>query len=254
MRYLLFLGVLTVPGGLFYAYLAETRTWSRGLYVSAGGVSLLAALFVIFGMQRATDKKDWQGPSAGVLGLGAVAARLAAIKWYHAPERGPKLVNITEIGLVSLYWVTGLAALFLGAYGVLMATTAPRGHLSKKRARYDLLAGSTGLASALYCFASVSQRLGVGINHWTFLGLVGLAGIAFLLALGAQKLTGGNPLKKPKPLERRRDPKLALTHSRLLLVSFLSPPVESFPVESVHHELFRQWSTCGSAHLTTPLR
>jgi len=204
LRYLLFLGVLTIPGGLFYAYLAEARTWSRGLYVSAGGVSLLAALFVIFGMQRATDKKHWQGPSAGVLGLAAVAARLAAMKWYHGPERGPKLVDITEIGLVSFYWVTGLAALLLGAYGVLVATSAPRGHLSKKRARYDLLAGSTGLASALYCFASVSQRLGVGINHWTFLGLVGLAGVAFLLAIGAQKLTGGGPPEKRNPSDKQK--------------------------------------------------
>ena len=205
MRYLLFLGVLTVPGGLFYAYLAETRTWSRGLYVSAGGVSLLAALFVIFGMQRATDKKDWQGPSAGVLGLAAVAARLATMKWYHGPERGPELVDITEIGLVSFYWVTGLAALFLGAYGVLMATTAPRGHLSKRRARYDLLAGSTGLASALYCFASMSQRLGVGVNHWTFLGLVGLGGVAFLLALGDQKLTRGSlPSQSKNPDKKKR--------------------------------------------------
>ncbi len=184
MKYLAFLSFILIPGGLLYAHLVSGPGWTNGLYVSGGGISLLAVLFVLIGMKRSREN-GWQGPSAAILGGAAALTRLGYTRWRYAPIDGPDKLVPWEFAAVSFYWTTGLFSLVLGAFAILQAVTAPE----NSRKNLNLVTGCIGLTAGLYCFASVSRRLGINANHWTFLGILGLAMIAFLPAVIAQKLS-----------------------------------------------------------------
>ena len=171
------------------------RHWSHGLYISAAGASLIGILFIILGMKR-SQGDHFQAGSGGIIGLAALAARLSYLKWRTIPKEGPKPIVLWEIVAMSFYWVAGLAALTLGALAILKVVTAPAGAISRRKSMYEFMLGGVGLTSGLYCFATVSRDLGLGVNHWTFIGLLALSGTAFLLASLFQRITKSPENKK----------------------------------------------------------
>lgn len=173
------------------------RHWAHGLYISSGGASLIGILFIILGMKRSQSKR-WEAPAGGIVGLAAVGARLSYLRWRTIPKEGPKPIVLWEVIAISFYWVAGLAALTLGALAILQVVTAPTGAISRRKSMYDFMLGGVGFTSGLYCFATVSRDLGLGVNHWTFLGLLALSGTAFLLASLFNRATKNSEKKKKR--------------------------------------------------------
>ena len=81
-------------------------------------------------------------------------------------------------------------ALVLGAWAIYRTVSLPPGGLSEAGRKNDLLAGIVALAAALYTLGPLLSSLGIPLNHWTFLGLVALGFIAFVLATAYEKIFG----------------------------------------------------------------
>jgi hypothetical protein len=214
MIYLALLGIVLIPAGLAWARFVDTRDWVHGLYGAAAGASLLLLAFLLAGVRRAVSFKKKSNDlerfgAYGALVSAAVgtAARFGVLLWGGPPKKGPKLVVLWEIVAQSAHVVFGGAALLLGAVAVWSALSNRPGLTAKDekktsrnkdeknekaRKRKELrtgwknagsvVAGCAGVTAGLYCLAPLGRAAGLGVDHWTFIGLLALSVAAFGLA------------------------------------------------------------------------
>ena len=126
----------------------------------------------------------------------AIACALPALLLRHALleqairlAAGPVLIDFGQILAAMLSLVLGAAALVHGARGLgrLAAGQARRPSFWSKGLRF---AGATfGVTVGLYCLAPLLRVFGFGVNHWTFLGLLALAGAAYGVQWLAARIT-----------------------------------------------------------------
>jgi hypothetical protein len=130
------------------------------------------------------------GPVAAV--LAAVAAGLRAYLLATVPKlvEGPVPVVMHREILLGVPVTLAAFSLVLATWAVYRTISRPAGGLSEPGRKNDLSAGIVALTAALYTLGPLLASLGVPLNHWTFLGLVGLGVLAFVLATLYEKIFG----------------------------------------------------------------
>jgi hypothetical protein len=98
------------------------------------------------------------------------------LEWIRARAAGaPPQIRPLALGLAVFALVAGVFALLWGCAALRRLAGAHPGTAAE-------LAGAGGaVALGLYGLAPLGQALGLQVNHWTFLGLVGLALVAYAL-------------------------------------------------------------------------
>lgn len=174
MRYWLAGAVLIALGGLVAARFLDTPAWIDALFVMGCGIGLAAALVVRMIFGRLLRPPLDSAVAAALLALLAALTRgfLVAYALLVQPAAGPPRIELTSIVLACSSVVWGLVALVWGALAV------SDGFAAERRAAPVAL-GATASTLALYSLSPLWGLLGMRVNAWTLLGLVGLAGLAY---------------------------------------------------------------------------
>lgn len=177
------LGLLLALGGLVAAQAIETRGFLYGLLAMGAGLGLVAAAVVILSV--GWDRMFRPGASgAYALGFGLTGAAAHVVLLLTRPRTGsgpPPIVMSREIFLGAPP-ALALLSLLVGAHVVYRSLSLPPGGLREPGRRLDLGLGGAALAVSLYTLGPLLGSLGVPLNHWTFLALVGLGLLGFLVA------------------------------------------------------------------------
>ncbi len=186
------LGFALCLAGLVVAQQVSSHSFLYGLVVSGGGIgTFLAALAA-----QLLGSRLWRpGVAGGVAVALAAAAALGrvglALSRPDPSAAPPRIVMWREIAL-GVPIALALAALVLGAHVAQRTIALPPGGLAPRARKLDLAGAVLALAGALYTLGPLFQSLGLPLNHWTFLGLVLLAAIAFLLVSTFEWLFGAH--------------------------------------------------------------
>jgi hypothetical protein len=180
--WLVIIGVILVPGGLFWARHETSRHWVRGLYVSSAGVSFVALSLLLAAAKRLVAKRLWLAVGALFSGVTAVAARCALLFFYAPPTRGPAPIMLWVIATRALHVVCGVAALLLGAAVAWSALNTADKDKKKTRVHLNLTLGAVALTAGLYGLAPLVRLAGLGVDIWSFILLLLLSMLAFVVA------------------------------------------------------------------------
>jgi hypothetical protein len=191
LRIWLGVALLLALGSLAVARYAASPIWIDALLATGGFLGLAVALAAGLALRRALSA--WKAVAAMLLGVGAMLARASLIAELLVAGGGPaRQVDFWRMALAVSTVVWGALALIWGALAVGEALElrhaggTPRGasatndHARRPPRRRDLeiVVAAIGLTIALYCLAPLWSLLGLRINHWTVLGLFGLAVVA----------------------------------------------------------------------------
>jgi hypothetical protein len=177
------LGLLLALGGLVAAQVIDTRAFLYGLLAVGAGLGLLAAaaVFLAVGWDRVI-RPGAAGAYALGLGLAGAAAHLALVLTRPRTGSGPPAIVMSREIFLGVPPALALLSLLLGAHVVYRSLSLPPGGLREPGRRPDVALGGAALAASLYTLGPLLGSLGVPLNHWTFLTLVALGFIGFLVA------------------------------------------------------------------------
>jgi hypothetical protein len=171
--------LLGAIGSLIVARYASSAAWIDALIATGGCCGLAAAMIVGLIARRAWS--IWKPVASLLLGIGAALARASLLGRIQATPLERQLIDFTALALAISTVVWGAVALLWGTLAVADALEA-RG-AGDRRARWrsaaHLAMGALGVSLGLYSLAPLWSLLGLRINHWTVLGLFGLAAIAY---------------------------------------------------------------------------
>jgi hypothetical protein len=182
----------------------------------------LAAAFVCLILAASLGNPGWRWALAGVMAgtsvflcglLGAVVERFvpAARRAALAGLLAGVAAALTRQALMGMIRARGadappqirplalLAATFTivgGAFALLWGCAALRRLVAEpdagtRRSWPDVVMGGLAVALGLYGISPVGQALGIKVNHWTFIGLVALALVAYGIEEAVVRLTAG---------------------------------------------------------------
>jgi hypothetical protein len=129
--------------------------------------------------------------AAGVLvGAAAALTRRALLGLIHARAMGaPPQIRPLALFAAVFTLVGGAAALLWGCAALRRASDAPAatGRLGRG---LELAAAGVIVALGLYGLSPAWQAAGLRVDHWTFVGLVGLAVVSYLVEEGVARALG----------------------------------------------------------------
>lgn len=198
MRIWLGAALLLALGSVAVARYAASPIWIDALLATGGFLGLAIAMAVGLVLRRALAA--WKAVAALLLGVGAMIARASLIAELLVAGGGPaRQVDFWRMALAVSTVVWGALSLVWGALAVseaLERRAADRRDRRPPRQRLlQALTAATGLTLALYCLAPLWSLLGLRINHWTVLGLFGLAAVAYGIGAAyrwaAERMGGG---------------------------------------------------------------
>jgi hypothetical protein len=171
--------VLGAIGSLSVARYASSPVWIDALIATGGCCGLAAAMFVGLVARRAWSV--WKPVASLLLGIGAALARASLIGRIQSTPLERQVIDFPALALAISTVVWGAVALLWGALAVAdalepRAAGTPRRGL---RGTAHLASGALGVSLGLYGLAPLWSLLGLRINHWTVLGLFGLAAAAY---------------------------------------------------------------------------
>lgn len=160
--------------------------WIDALWGAAGSLGLATALGLGLALQtRCPD--TWGCWAALVLAVAAAGGRLALLQTLRAAAPAAPLIAWPRIALGGASVAWAVVALLWGTQGVAHQL---EGVAASERRWPALIAAGLALVLALHSAAPLWRLLGLEINHWTVLGLFGLAATAYALELGYRRLRG----------------------------------------------------------------
>lgn len=183
MVYWLGAAILGAVASLAAARFLTSPRWIDALFATASFGGLAAGLLVALLIRRVLQPRPWKPMAALLLALASAVARSGLLLQLAADPLTTATIDFGRIFLACATVVWGLLALL---WGVLAVADATEGRTRWKH----LLTGGAGVVLALYSVAPLWQLLGLRINHWTLLGLAGLAFVAYLCGLAYRRAFG----------------------------------------------------------------
>lgn len=177
-------------GGMLHARSVEGKDILNGLLVVGVGIGLMVAALAARAAGRHLFRPGVLGPVTAVVAAVGVAIRVYLLSTVPQKAEGPLPVVMHREILIGVPVTLAAFALILSTWAVYRTVSLPAGGLSEAGRKNDLFAGVLALAAALYTLGPLLSSLGIPLNHWTFLGLVGLGVIAFGLATAVEKIFG----------------------------------------------------------------
>lgn len=174
MARLLVLSLATAILALAFARYTGSARWIQAVIAAGALFGVAAGLAVGMGARRLRPTR-WHGGAALILAVAAAATRFALVA--HIGRAGPPSGLLPLLlACASVSW--GGLALLWGTAGVTDAV--------RPLARRPLLLSAAAVSIALYSVAPLGRALGMRVNHWTFLGLLGLAAVAWGVTVGSR--------------------------------------------------------------------
>jgi hypothetical protein len=186
---MLLAGLLSL-GGMVYARESVGKNFIMGLVVVGMGVGLMVGALVARAVGHNLWKPGVLGPVSALLAAAAAGARVYLLSTVPKKVEGPLPVVMTREILIGVPVTLAAFALVLATWAVYRTLSLQPGELSHPGRKNDIIAGIIALAAALYTLAPLLSSFGIPLNHWTFLGLVALGLVAFILATVYEKIFG----------------------------------------------------------------
>ncbi len=180
-------------GSLAAARYLSSPHWIDALLATAGFATLAAA--VAWGMLARRLARDWKLVAALGLAVAAAAGRYALLTSLESGAAFFTTIQILELtlaagtvswGALALLWGTLALSDAMNCRGAAQvgrsgeaAATNNLPSTSDRRRWIRVAAAGLAVALALYSLAPLWHLLGLRVNHWTVLGLFGLAGTAY---------------------------------------------------------------------------
>jgi len=187
---LMLLAGLVSLGGMLYARESTGKSFIMGLVVVGVGLGLMVGALVVRAVGHHLWKPGLLGPISVLLAAMAAGARVYLLTTVPKKADGPLPVVMVREILMGVPVTLAAFALVLATWAVYRTVSLKPGELAQPGRKNDLIAGVTALAAALYTLGPLLSSLGIPLNHWTFLGLVALGLLAFILATAYEKLVG----------------------------------------------------------------
>lgn len=176
--WLWFLGALVLAlAALAAAAFLETPAWIWALLVTGGACGLALAMAVALILRNLVGPARYLSWAAAITAVAAVAARRVLLAELNGDPLAAVTVNFPRMATASSSVVWGAVALVWGALLVSTAMEPPRRHHRRDLGR--LAIGAASVTLSLYALGPLWALAGLRLNHWTLLGLVGLAGLAY---------------------------------------------------------------------------
>jgi hypothetical protein len=164
--------------------------------IATGGCAALALALGVGLLLRGILRARWLAPTSLLAGAGAAGGRAYLVARVTAAPAARLVVDFAGLGLAAATVVWGALALGWGALAVSDACGAGG------RGRWPGgVAGGGAVALGLHSLAPLWLALGLRINHWTALGLLGLALVGWGAGQGWRRLRGppGTPVDRTAP-------------------------------------------------------
>lgn len=166
-------------GSAFVALVAarylDTPIWLDFLWLFALCTGLAGGLAVGLLMRR-FGPRPWAAWTALALGVGALAGRARLISGLLADPARRQTIDLGDVLLAASTVAWGLLGLLWGVHALSQLVERPPG---ERLARAPVIAAASAVIGALFCVAPLWRLLGLGIDHFTILGLFALAAIAY---------------------------------------------------------------------------
>ena len=171
----------------------EGPAWVDCLMATGALAGLALALALGLALRRVMKPTSWLAAAALVLALAAALARSSLLaQLAHAPESALVTIDFPRMALACSTVVWGALALVWGALAVSdgweRARAAARHGGKRGRGWAIIAAAAVAVSLSLYSVAPLGSLLGVKLNHWTLLGLCGLAGLAYAIGQVTRRL------------------------------------------------------------------
>lgn len=192
---LVILGLAVAFGGLVWARYSNSRHLSASLHVIGIGLVFACSWIVLLFLTKAARSPLVAAATgAALLGGAAVAARISLASRPRIPEGQPVPISFLKTLTVDLTWIGGALALLLGALTLWNIVSSPpearkKGRKARRKSTVMLVLSCAGMSAGLYSLAPLARSMGIQANHWTFLGLLGLAFLVFLATAAADKIS-----------------------------------------------------------------
>ncbi len=181
---------LIAMGGMLYAREASGKAILNGLLVVGVGIGLMISALVARAVGNHLFRPGVLGPVMALLAGTGAGLRVYLMTTVPKKIDGPVAVVMHREILIGVPVTVATFAMVLGTWAIYRTVSLPAGGLSEAGRKNDLFAGIIALAAALYTLGPLLSSLGIPLNHWTFLGLVGLGLLAFGLATAYEKIFG----------------------------------------------------------------
>ena len=174
MRWWLAAGIVGALVGLLFARFLDGPAWVDALVFTGGCLGLIPALALGMIVRRRWPRQ-WLAIASLLLATAAAAARATLLA--QLESRTMPQIAFWRLTLAASSVVWGAMALIWGALAISDA-------LQRRQGRWPpLLGAGVAVTLSLYSLAPLWSALGLRINHWTVVGLFGLAATAY--AIGA---------------------------------------------------------------------
>ncbi len=169
--------LLLALGFLTAARYLDAPGWIYALMGTGGACGLAAALVVGLVMRRYLGTRRWQVWAALVVAVASVVARQSLLAELNRDPMAAVTIQFSRLGLAGSSVVWGALALLWGASTVAQAMEPAPGR--PRRGGAVLLGGAASVTLALFSLGPLWALAGLHLNHWTLIGLLGLAGLAY---------------------------------------------------------------------------
>lgn len=177
MVYWLIAAVLSALGALAAARFMTSPGWVDALFVTGGAAGLAVALALGIGL-RSLLQERWMPWTAIAVASAAALGRASLMTSLTLDAGSASQIHFPSMALACSTLVWGALALLWGTSSV-SDTFDPDGRNRGWGAR---VASVLAVVLALYSLAPLWHLLGIRVNHWTILGLFGLACLAYGIA------------------------------------------------------------------------
>jgi hypothetical protein len=164
--------------------------WRRALVGVMVGISVFACGLLGAVVERLVPLSRRAALAGVVAGVAAALTRQAFMEIIRgrAADAPPQIRPLAL--LAATFTIVGGAFALLWGVAALRRLTAEPGDRAR-RTWPDLLLGGAAVALGLYGISPVGQALGIRVSHWTFIGLVALALVAYGIEEAVVRLTAG---------------------------------------------------------------
>lgn len=157
----------------------QAPAWIWALLITGGACGLAAAMALALILRFLAGPAAYLKWAALISAVAAMTARQSLLAELNQDPLAAVTVDFVRLALASSSVVWGGVALVWGAAVISGALEVRARRGGGYREVGPLLAGGMAVTLALYGLGPLWALAGMRLNHWTLLGLVGLAGVAY---------------------------------------------------------------------------
>jgi hypothetical protein len=175
--YWLIAALLSTLGALAAARFMTSPGWVDALFITGGAAGLSVALALGLGLRRLLQER-WMPWATLIVASAAALGRASLVTRLMLDVGAASRIHFPSMALACSTVVWGALALLWGTLSV-SDTFDPD---SRNNGWPSRVASVVAVVLALYSLAPMWHLLGIRVNHWTILGLFGLACLAYGIA------------------------------------------------------------------------